>query len=139
MSQKSILSIGDKEYACTFEIAMDLIGSKWKPIIVWHLGTKEVLRFNEIRKLLPKITQKMLTQQLRELEQDQLVHREVYPQVPPKVEYSLTEFGESLMPILKMMCKWGETYYEHVEVDGKKVMACRCVDNTCMEGHLKEL
>lgn len=104
----------NKEYACTFEIAMDLIGGKWKPIIVWHLGTKGTQRFSELRKLLPSITQKMLTQQLRELESDCLVERRVYAQVPPKVEYTLTEFGTSLMPILEMMCHWGAEYYEKV-------------------------
>jgi DNA-binding HxlR family transcriptional regulator len=104
----------NKSYTCTFEITMDLIGGKWKPIIIWHLGAKGTQRFNEIRKLLPQITQKMLTQQLRELEADNLVMRKVYPQVPPKVEYSLTELGETLMPILSMMCTWGGEYYKQL-------------------------
>ena len=108
------LEFRNKNYTCTFEITMDLIGGKWKPIIIWHLGTKGTLRFNEIRKLLPQITQKMLTQQLRELEADNLVARRVYPQVPPKVEYSLTELGETLMPILSMMCTWGGEYYNQL-------------------------
>jgi DNA-binding HxlR family transcriptional regulator len=108
------LNMKEKEYTCTFEITIDLIGGKWKPIIVWHLGTKGTKRFNELKKLLPNITQKMLTQQLRELENDGLVERKVYPQVPPKVEYSLTDLGESLMPILKSMCDWGEVYYEKI-------------------------
>lgn len=108
------LNMKDKEYTCTFEITIDLIGGKWKPIIVWHLGTKGTKRFSELKKLLPNITQKMLTQQLRELENDGLVERKVYPQVPPKVEYSLTDLGESLMPILKSMCDWGEVYYEKI-------------------------
>lgn len=116
-SESCILNIKNKEYACTFEIAIDLIGGKWKPIIIWHLGTKGTRRFNELKKLLPKITQKMLTQQLRELEDDRLVERKVYPQVPPKVEYSLTDLGESLMPILRMMNDWGEKYYEKVDID----------------------
>lgn len=115
-SKDCVLNIKDKEYACTFEIAMDLIGGKWKPIIIWHLGTKGTKRFNELKKLLPKITQKMLTQQLRELENDSLVERKVYPQIPPKVEYSLTEFGENLMPILRMMCDWGEDYYKKIGI-----------------------
>lgn len=102
----------NKEYGCSFEITIDLIGGKWKPVIIWHLGTKGTKRFNELKKLLPDITQKMLTQQLRELEGDNLVERKVYPQVPPKVEYSLTETGESLMPILQMMYEWGERYHE---------------------------
>jgi DNA-binding HxlR family transcriptional regulator len=116
-SESCILNIKNKEYTCTFEIAIDLIGGKWKPIIIWHLGTKGTKRFNELKKLLPKITQKMLTQQLRELEDDSLVERKVYPQVPPKVEYSLTDLGESLMPILGMMNDWGEKYYEKVDID----------------------
>lgn len=108
------MSYSTEKYSCSFEIAMDLIGGKWKPIIIWHLGTKGTKRFSELKKLLPKITQKMLTQQLRELESDNLVERKVYPQVPPKVEYLLTDLGESLMPILSMMCKWGENYEETV-------------------------
>lgn len=107
----SMLELKNKSYTCTFEITIDLIGGKWKPLIIWHLGSKGTQRFNEIKRLLPNITQKMLTQQLRELESDGLVFREVYPQVPPKVEYSLTQLGESLMPMLKMMCEWGNDYY----------------------------
>lgn len=111
-SESCILNIKNKEYPCSFDITMDLMGGKWKPVIVWHLGTKGTKRFSELKKLLPNITQKMLTQQLRELETDGLVERKVYPQVPPKVEYSLTNLGESLMPILRMMCAWGDDYYE---------------------------
>lgn len=111
-SSCNTLEFKNKNYTCTFEITMDLIGGKWKPIIIWHLGTKGTQRFNELKKLLPQITQKMLTQQLRELEADDLINRKVYAQVPPKVEYSLTDLGESLMPILKMMCNWGNDYYK---------------------------
>ncbi|NFH45917.1 helix-turn-helix transcriptional regulator [Clostridium sporogenes] len=96
-SNCDILEFKNKEYTCTFEITIDLIGGKWKPLIIWHLGTKGTQRFNELKKLIPKITQKMLTQQLRELESDNLVNRKVYPQVPPKVEYSLTDLGESFL------------------------------------------
>lgn len=121
MNSKSCsFNIREKEYSCTFEIAMDLIGGKWKPIIIWHLGTKGTKRFNELKKLLPHITQKMLTQQLRELEYDSLVERKIYPQVPPKVEYSLTDLGESLMPILRMMCEWGEDYYAEISIKDEK-------------------
>ncbi|MHC1721671.1 MAG: winged helix-turn-helix transcriptional regulator [Aminipila sp.] len=109
------LQYKDKNYTCTFELTIDLIGGKWKPIIIWHLGTKGIQRFNELKKLLPQITQKMLTQQLRELEADNLVIRKVYPQVPPKVEYSLTDLGQTLMPILSMMCSWGDDYYKHFD------------------------
>ena len=104
--------INQKDYNSTFEITIDLIGGKWKPLILWHLSQKGTLRFNELRRLIPHITQKMLTQQLRELEVDQLVERKVYPQVPPKVEYSLTVFGKSLLPVLCTLCEWGEKYYK---------------------------
>ncbi|QCX33192.1 helix-turn-helix transcriptional regulator [Caloramator sp. E03] len=106
-----VLEFKNKHYTCTFEITIDLIGGKWKPLIIWHLGTKGTLRFNELKKLLPSATQKMLTQQLRELEADKLINRKVYPQVPPKVEYSLTDIGKSLMPILNMMRDWGKEYH----------------------------
>ena len=105
------LHLKNKKFTCTFEITIDLIGGKWKPLIIWHLGNQGTLRFSELKRTMPNITQKMLTQQLRELELDGLLHREVYPIVPPKVEYSLTPLGLSLMPILKSMCQWGNEYY----------------------------
>ena len=88
---------------------MDVIGGKWKVIIIHHLldGTK---RFSELRRLIPQVTQRMLTLQLRELERDGAVHREVYAQVPPKVEYSLTETGKTLEPILLIMHDWGKNF-----------------------------
>ena len=97
------------EYSCPMEATIALIGGKYKALILWHL-TEDLKRFNELRKLIPKATPKMLTQQLRELERDHLIYREVYPVVPPKVEYSLTEFGQSMIPILKSMCIWGDGY-----------------------------
>lgn len=93
---------------CPVEYTLDVIGGKWKGVLLYHLidGTK---RFNEFRKICPSITQRMLTLQLRELEDDGIVHREVYHQVPPKVEYSLTEFGLTLVPVIMAMKEWGET------------------------------
>ena len=91
---------------CPVEITLTLIGGKWKPLILWHLKGN-VRRFSELRRLIPGITQKMLTQQLRELERDGLIDRQVYPQVPPKVEYSLSTHGETLVPVLESMCQWG--------------------------------
>ena len=98
--------------ACPVEVTLSVIGGKWKALILWHLYDK-VCRFGEIRKLIPGITQKMLTQQLRELEDDTLVNRKIYPVVPPKVEYSLTKGGKSLKPILKAMCEWGSKYRDN--------------------------
>lgn len=97
------------EEGCPVEFTLDVIGGKWKGVLLYHLieGKK---RFNEFRKICPTITQRMLTLQLRELEEDGIVHREVYRQVPPRVEYSLTEFGRTLVPIILLMKEWGEAY-----------------------------
>ena len=92
-------------FNCPVEATLDLIGGKYKALILWHL-IDTTLRFNEIGKLIPQATPKMLTQQLRELENDSLIIRTVYPVVPPKVEYSLSDFGKSIIPILDAMCKW---------------------------------
>ena len=103
----------DMIFRCPVEASLDLIGGKWKAVILFHLlgGTK---RFNELRRLLPKVTQRMLTRQLRELEQDKLIVRKVYPEVPPKVEYSLSEFGITVEPILRILQEWGTQYLEQI-------------------------
>lgn len=94
---------------CPVEATLDLIGGKYKALILWHLSDG-TLRFSELRRVIKHATPKMLTQQLRELEASELIHREVYPVIPPKVEYSLTELGKSLMPILVAMRNWGAGY-----------------------------
>jgi DNA-binding HxlR family transcriptional regulator len=97
------------EYRCGVEVTLNLIGGKWKGLILWHLCQK-TLRFSQLRRRIDGVTQKMLTQQLRELERDGLVHREVYAEVPPRVEYSMTEKGQTLKPLLGEMCRWGQEY-----------------------------
>ena len=97
-------------YRCEIEITLELISGKWKALLLWHLGNHKAIRFNEFRKIIPEITQKILTQQLRSLEEDGLIKRKVYNQVPPMVEYSLSEYGKNLMPILEEMDKWGKDY-----------------------------
>ena len=94
---------------CPVETALDVLAGKWKILILWYLRA-ETKRFNELQKLMPRTTQKMLIQKLRELENDGLVNRKVYPVVPPKVEYSLTSYGQSLKPILKSLYLWGEIH-----------------------------
>ena len=96
-------------FTCPVEAAIQLIGGKYKAVILWHLMGK-TLRYSELHRLMPKATDKMLAQQLRELEKDGLIHRKVYPVVPPKTEYSLTDFGKTLTPILDEMCNWGKDY-----------------------------
>lgn len=96
-----------RQYRCYFELTLNTIGGKWKPVILYHLAQEGVLRFGELRKNIPDITQRMLTRQLRELESDGLVYRHVYREVPPRVEYSLLEPGVRLIPILLQMRDWG--------------------------------
>ena len=94
---------------CPVELTLDLIGGKYKALILWRLSEGK-LRFSELKKVISGATPKMLTQQLRELEAQALIHREVFPIIPPKVEYSLTELGKSLMPVLIAMRDWGADY-----------------------------
>lgn len=98
--------MNDKSFRCPIEATINLIGGKYKVLILWYLIDR-TLRFNELQKLIPSATPKMLTQQLRELEHDGLILRAVYPVVPPKTEYTLSELGKSFIPILKSMGEWG--------------------------------
>lgn len=95
------------EYVCPVDATISLIGGKYKAIILYHLLEKD-LRFNELQKLVKKATPKVLTQQLRELEADNIISRTIYPVVPPKTEYKLTEFGKTLFPVLESLCIWGK-------------------------------
>ena len=95
---------------CPVEAALELIGGKWKGVILYHLMKEKTLRFGSLKKNLPTITQRMLTKQLRELEDDNVVSRKVYPEVPPKVEYTLTEFGLSLRDVVKALEAWGNKH-----------------------------
>ncbi len=95
--------------ACPTETALDLIGGKWKGMILFYLYD-DTRRFNELMRLIPGITQRMLTKQLRDLEKHDIIHREVYPQVPPKVEYSLTPLGQTLKPVIRGLEQWGIQY-----------------------------
>ncbi|MDR3589107.1 MAG: helix-turn-helix domain-containing protein [Negativicutes bacterium] len=114
-----MISFKNTNYQCSMELTLDLIGGKWKSLILWYLG-ENTLRFSELRKALPQVTPKMLTQQLRELEESGLVNRHIYTQIPPKVEYSLTGAGKSLLPILATLCEWGLNYVSEAEATGKE-------------------
>ncbi|MBH0231505.1 winged helix-turn-helix transcriptional regulator [Halobacillus yeomjeoni] len=92
---------------CSIEYTLNKIGGKWKTVILWHLGVDGTLRYNELRRLLPGVSHKVLTQQLKELEEDGFINRVQYNTIPPKVEYSMTELGNTLMPILEQMHIWG--------------------------------
>ena len=97
-------------YHCPVEATIDIVGGKHKVLILWHLSKAGVLRFGELQRRMSQATPKMLTQQLRELEADGFLHREVYPEVPPRVEYTLTAMGESFLPVLNHMLLWSETH-----------------------------
>ncbi|MEM9777680.1 MAG: helix-turn-helix domain-containing protein [Chloroflexota bacterium] len=99
--------------SCPVESTINVIGGKYKPLILFYLLEENVLRFGELNRRIPHATRRMLTKHLRELEEDRLLHREVYQQVPPKVEYSLTPLGRSLEPVLQAMLKWGIDYSVH--------------------------
>lgn len=100
--------IVNHDFTCEKELTLSIISGKWKVVILWHLGVEGPHRFSELQRLFPKISHKMLTNQLRELIEDGIVHRKVYPEVPPKVEYSMTELGMTLLPIIEMMYDWGK-------------------------------
>ena len=107
---------------CPVETTIRMIGGKYKAIILWHL-VDSIIRFGELRRLIPQATQKMLTQQLRELESDGLVIRTVYPVVPQKVEYQLSDLGRSIKPILDAMRLWGTDYLTNNGIDVNCFMA----------------
>lgn len=117
-------NISQKKYNIGVEVTMDVIGGKWKPIILCNLR-HQVMRTSELLRAIPNISQKMLTQQLRELEQDNIVDRKSYNQIPPKVEYSLSDYGESLGEILDLLCSWGETHAEHL-IDNGEAISLNC-------------
>ena len=99
-----------KEYSCSMELSLAVIGGKWKPLILWHLRDVPTMRFSALRRAMPAITQKMLTQQLRELESDGLLTRTVFAEVPPRVEYALTDLGRGIIPILEALCRFGHAF-----------------------------
>ena len=113
-----------QEEICPVETTLALIGGKYKSLILWHLA-EGTLRFNELQKAVKTATPRVLTHQLRELEEQGLINRTVYPVVPPKVEYSMTELGRSLMPILTMMRDWGAEYLRSQNIE----------PNCCMMNH----
>lgn len=98
---------------CPWTATWNVIGAKWKGIIWWRLSNG-LARFGELQRAIPQITKKVLVQQLREMERDGVVHREVFPDVPPRVEYSLTEYGQSLAPVIESICRWGMGHLERV-------------------------
>jgi DNA-binding HxlR family transcriptional regulator len=96
------------------ETALEILVGKWKPVILYHLFKYGTMRFSELQKAMPDITKKMLTSQLRELEYHDIVHRKIYMQIPPKVEYSITEYGQKMTPLLQALVDWGTAHMQHL-------------------------
>jgi DNA-binding HxlR family transcriptional regulator len=105
-----------KKYRNGMEVSLEVVGGKWKSTILYHLITGKK-RTNELRRLIPNITHKMLTQQLRELEKDGIIHRIVHYEIPPRVEYELSDYGLSLESVLENLCLWGERHLDKVYGD----------------------
>jgi DNA-binding HxlR family transcriptional regulator len=114
VAEANVLRQKHCEYGCPIETTLDVLSGKWKGMVL-HRLLEGTMRFNELRRMLPNVTQRMLTRQLRELERDGVIYRKVYAEVPPRVEYSLTPFGLSLKPILLMMSDWGEQYHDKIK------------------------
>jgi DNA-binding HxlR family transcriptional regulator len=104
--KEMIVRINGRDFHCALDVTMGYIGGKWKTVVLWYLR-KEKKRFSELKARIPDITEKMLSLQLKELERDGIVKRKVYAEVPPRVEYSLTDFGKSLVPVLESIADWG--------------------------------
>ena len=119
--------INDKEYRCSVSVTLDVFNDRWKLAIIWHLldGDK---RFKELHEIISEITQKTLTVKLKELEEKNIIHREVFPEVPPKVVYSLTTIGKELKPVLEAMYKWGISY---TSTHGKITDENKCKTTLC--------
>ena len=115
--KKYKFSMLNQDFHCALDVTMHYIGGKWKTVVLWYLR-KEKKRFGELKALIPDITDKMLTIQLRALAEDGIVQRTVYPEVPPRVEYQLTEAGKSLIPVIEAIAKWG---VEKAEAEGELV------------------
>jgi DNA-binding HxlR family transcriptional regulator len=111
------IEMNGRRYHCALDVTMDFIGGKWKAVILWYLR-KTAIRFSELRRKIPNITDKMLSLQLRQMEKDGFVGRTLYPEVPPRVEYCLTDEGKKLIPLLEEMARWGR---RQVEQKGKIV------------------
>lgn len=99
-----------KDFSCSIGFSMTVIGSKWRAIILWHILKSQPIRYGQLKKSVPKISHKMLSQELKKLEMDGLIERTSYPTIPPKVEYIATEKGKSLEGILTELCRWGKKY-----------------------------
>nr|WP_290443552.1 helix-turn-helix domain-containing protein [Sporolactobacillus kofuensis] len=107
------------DYSCAKEFTLSMFSGKWKIVILYHLGIDGIYRFGELKRLLPQASNKMLTKQLREMEADGIISRTIYPEIPVRVDYSITDLGQSLIPIIVAMYEWGEERLKSMKQDVK--------------------
>ncbi len=107
--------LSGKSFHCSMELTLDLIGGKWKPILIYHIGTHGVVRYGELKRLLPAISERVLSRELRALENSNIIHRKVYDEKVLRVEYSLTEVGNEVLPVLNALTLWGQKYNEQFQ------------------------
>jgi len=110
-NKEKVIILNGQEFHCAMDVTMNYIGGKWKTVVLWYLR-KDKKRFSELKRLIPNITEKMLSLQLKTLENDGIIKRKLYAEVPPKVEYCLTDFGKSLVPMLEEIARWGRNLGE---------------------------
>lgn len=124
--KEKVILLSGREFHCAMDVTMRYIGGKWKTVVLWYLR-KDKKRFSELKRLIPNITEKMLSLQLKDLEKDGIVERKLYPEVPPRVEYFLTDFGKTLVPMLEEIAHWGRKLAESkgrvVDVQKRKAKA----------------
>jgi DNA-binding HxlR family transcriptional regulator len=122
-NKEKVILLNGQEFHCAMDVTMSYIGGKWKTVVLWYLR-KDRKRFSELKRHIPNITEKMLSLQLKDLENDGIIGRKLYAEVPPKVEYFLTDFGKSLIPMLEEIAQWGrnlaETKGKVIDKDNKK-------------------
>ncbi len=114
-----------KNFNCSMELTIDIIGGKWKPIIIYHIGTKKNIRFGELKRLIPDINERVLSRELRNLECKSIINRKVFNEKVLRVEYSLTEIGEEVLPVLKALTEWGSKYnslFEYANIKCNKII-----------------
>ncbi|GAB1445160.1 helix-turn-helix domain-containing protein [Flammeovirgaceae bacterium] len=116
-NKEKVIVLNGQEFHCAMDVTMHYIGGKWKTVVLWYLR-EDKKRFSELKRLIPNITEKMLSLQLKNLEKDGIIGRKLYPEVPPKVEYFLTDFGKSLIPMMEEIARWGRNL---AKVKGKVI------------------
>ncbi|MFC6464314.1 winged helix-turn-helix transcriptional regulator [Marinilactibacillus sp. GCM10026970] len=112
-----MIEFKNKSFHTSKDLALSVVGGRWKISLIWALLNHPSLRLSELQKTFPDINQRMLIRQLRELEEDQIIYRTIYPVVPPKVDYTLTDIGRSLEPVVSAICSWGEDYADFLEAN----------------------